>query len=405
MNFEVRMTTTLIAPQKEPFWFRPAGRVFLLILAILSLGYFSGPFMASARRSTKVGQYLFTLVFCGWVNYNITHMGVNFYVAVAIVIFIMATFTRKLAPSAVGTSIQFQLQQSGESMQNFKLPEADGSGNGLTYFFKAKDKVQQLVWAQGTRKDGLASFYSDSELFRSNFPQIEFGTDPDSEQNLLSVENCELFEPRKGPTITDRETVSGGRPFIGTKVGPIFVGGSGRSTSHSRSITTPAPDIIQTVDSGVLLVTTRGISFVGEKYTRHVDFKTLISAQGEDQHMSFADSKKTSIWGAVFPNRVEMWTVNAIIGAVDELSDRRLDTSGKATVEDILAALKKSFDDTVEMLAKFYKDAYAEYETVNDQLREYHRVYPNQVTLPDPDPRKTTSPDSAIWPEPKQLAE
>lgn len=399
------MTTTVIAPQKEPFWFKPSGRVFLLVLAILSLGYFAGPFMASARRSAKVGQYIFTLVFCGWINYNITHMGANFYVSVAVVIFIMATFTRKLVPPAVEASVEFQLQQSGGSMQSFKLPEADGSGNGVTYFFKAKDKVETLVKAQNIRKDGLATFYSDSESFRNSFPQIEFGIDPDSEQNILSIENCELYEPRKGPTITDRETQSGGRPFIGTKVGPIFVGGSGRSTSHSRSITTPAPDIIQTVDSGVLLVTTRGISFVGEKYTRHVDFKTLISAQGEDEHMSFADSKKTSIWGAVFPSRVEMWTVNAIVGAVDELSDRRLDTSGKATVEDIQAALKKSFDETVEMLAKFYKDAYAEYEAVNDQLREYHRVYPNQVALPDPDPRKTASQASDIWPEPKQLAE
>ncbi|NBV90417.1 MAG: hypothetical protein EBR84_03310, partial [Actinobacteria bacterium] len=134
--------------------------------------------------------------------------------------------------------------------------------------------------------------------------------------------------------------------------------------------------------TGTLIVTTRSISFVGEKYTRHVDFKTLISAQGEYEHMTFADSKKSEVWGAIFASRVDMWIVNALIGAADELSDRKLDTSGKASVEEINAALKKAFDETVTMLGDYYKTAFEEFEAVNEQLREFHRVYPNQVPEP-----------------------
>ena len=276
----------------------------------------------------------------------------------------------------------FQLQQTTSDVKDFKLPDSDGSGNGIKYFFNAKQQVEAIMQAQQARVDGIATFYADAERFRTNFPVYQPSIDTDAEANLMTIDGCYLFEPRKGQTVTERETQSGGRPFVGTKVGPIFIGGSGRSTSHSRSVSTPAPDVIETVDEGTLLVTTRGISFVGEKYTRHVDFKTLISAQGEYEHMTFADSKKSEIWGATFVSRVDMWTVNAIVGAVDELSDRRLDTSGKATVEQIQAALKKAFDETVTMLADFYQTAYQEYEAVNEQLREYHRVYPNQVPEP-----------------------
>ncbi|NBY15350.1 MAG: hypothetical protein EBQ72_03255, partial [Actinobacteria bacterium] len=360
------MATQIAPPQKELFWFRPVGRSILGVLAILSLGYFLGPLIGSVRRAAKTPAYLITLLLGLWMI-KIFNLGTQGAVMFGVVLGFMALFTRQLVPPAIEASVEFHLQQTTSDLASFALPEADGSGNAISYFFKAKAQVVAIERAQRARVDGINTFYRDVETFKTSFPEIEFGQDTDSEETLLTIDGCELFEPRKGPTVTQRETRSGGRPFIGTKVGPLFVGGAGGSTSHSTSITTPAEDIVQSVDSGALIVTSRGISFVGSKYTRHSEFKSLIAAQGEYDRMTFADSKKTTIWGAVFPSRVDMWMVNAIIGAVDELSDRKLDTSGKASVEEIKSALKGAFDATVSMLGDFYKTANAEFEAANSQ--------------------------------------
>ena len=375
------MATSVSAPLQEPFLFKPTGRALLMVLAILSGGYFLAPFVGSARRAAKTGQYLFTLIFGLWIIWHF-HMGMQGALTFAIVLTLMALFTQKLVPPAIETSVAHQLQTGVDPTSTFTLPEADASGNAITYFFKAKAQVEVLQKAQVARRNGLSAFYSDMQAFQAKFPALALGDDPDAEITVFNAENCDLFEPRKGPTVTNRETTSGARPFVGTKVGPIFVGGSGRSTSHSTSISTPAEDIVQVVDSGNLVITSRSASFVGSKYTRHSDFKTLIAVNGEDAHMTFADSKKTSIWGISFSNRVDMWIVNAIVGAADDLSDRRLDTSGKATDVEIAHALTKACEETNKMLREFYLAANAQFDAVNAQLGEYHRVFPNQVSDP-----------------------
>jgi len=377
------MATRISAPQKEPFLFQPAGRAVLMCLAILSLGYFLAPFIGSSRRAAKTGQYLFSLIFGIWFVTKF-HMGLQGALIFAVVFTVMSLVTKQIVPPAVETSVEHQLQTQVDTTGAFKLPEADASGNAFTYIFKAKAQVEALQKGQLARRDGLAKFYSDMQQFREQFPETKLGDDPAAELTLVMVENCDLFEPRKGPTVTNRETISGGRPFVGTKVGPIFVGGSGKSTSHSRSISTPAEDVVQIVDSGNVVVTSRSVSFVGNKYTRHSDFKTLITVHSEDSHMTFADSKRTTIWGISFNDRVDMWIVTAVIGASDDLSSRRLDTSGKATAEEISHALTKAADETITTLRAFYLSAYEQFEAVNAQLHEYHRVFPNQVSDPGP---------------------
>jgi len=375
------MAGPVSAPQKEAFLFKPAGRAVLMVLAILSLGYFLGPFIASARRAVKTSAYLITLILGMWIIAHF-HLGTQGIITFGATVTVLSLFTKQVVPPAIETSIEHQLQTVVDPNSSFKLPDADASGNALTYFLKAKAQVDALQKAQVARRDGLATFYSDMQAFSNQFPELSLVDDTDAEVTIFEVENCDLFEPRKGPTVTQRETISGGRPFVGTKVGPIFVGGSGRSKSHSTSVSAPAEDVVQIVDSGNLVVTSRSISFVGSKYTRHSDFKTLIAVQGEDAHMTFADSNKTTIWGISFSDRVDMWIVNAVYSAADDLSDRRLDTSGKATMEEVTRAVTKAADETKEMLKDFYLSAFTQFEAVNTQLREYHRVYPNQVSDP-----------------------
>jgi len=375
------MASPVSAPQKEPFLFKPAGRAVLMVLAILSLGYFLGPFIASARRAVKTSAYLITLILGGWIIAHF-HLGTQGIITFGVTVTVLSLFTKQVVPPAIETSIEHQLQTVVDPNSSFKLPDADASGNALTYFLKAKAQVDALQKAQVARRDGLATFYSDIQSFQDQFPELSLSEDTAAEITIFEVDNCDLYEPRKGSTVTQRETTSGGRPFVGTKVGPIFVGGSGRSTSHSTSITTPAEDVVQIVDSGSLVVTSRSISFVGSKYTRHSDFKTLIAVHGEYSRMTFADSKKTTIWGVSFDDRVDMWVVNALVGASDDLSARRLDTSGKATTEEIQHALAKALSETNKMLREFYLSAFTQFEAVNAQLREYHRVYPSQVSDP-----------------------
>jgi len=376
------MAKPVSAPQKELFLFKPAGRAVLLVLAILSAGYFLGPFIGSARRAVKTGAYLFTLTLgIGVITHF--HMGMQGVLTFGGTVTVLSLFTKQIVPPAIETSVEHQLNTDVNPDTKFSLPNADASGNAVTYFFKAKAQVDALQKAQVARRDALAVFNSDVQDFRARFPALVLGDDPDAEVTIFNAENCDLFEPRKGPTVTQRETKSGARPFVGTRVGPLFVGGSGGSTSHSTSISTPAEDIVQVVDSGNLVVTSRTASFVGSKYTRHSDFKTLISVNGEDSRMTFADSKRTTIWGISFSNRVDMWIVNAIVGAADDLSDRRLDTSDKATLQEITHALTKAADETQKMLRDFYLAAYAQFDAANKQLSEYHRVFPKQVSDPE----------------------
>lgn len=377
------MATPVSAPIKEPFLFKPAVRAGLFVLAVLSAGYFLGPFIASSRRAVKTGAYLFTLILGIGVITNF-HMGIQEAVIFGATITVMSLFSKQIVPPTIETSIEFQLQNQVDPSASFTLPDADASGNAVTYFLKAKTQVDALQKAQLARRDGLATFYNDMRAFQDQYPELTMGDDPDAELTIFTVENCDLFEPRKGPTVTQRETISGGRPFVGTKVGPIFVGGSGRSKGHSTSISTPAEDIVQIVDSGNLVVTSRSISFVGSKYTRQSDFKTLIAVQGEDAHMTLADSNKDTIWGISFSDRVDMWIVNALFGAADDLSDRRLDTSGKATSEDVSKALTKAAAETSKLLREFYLLAFAQFDAVDARLLEYHRVFPNQVSAPSP---------------------
>lgn len=375
------MTNQVDPPVKEPFLFTPTGRAVLLVLAVLSAGYFLGPLIASARRAVKTSAYLFTLILGFWII-NQFNLGLQGAVVFSVTVTVLSLFTRAKVPPALETSIEHQLQIHVDPNAKFSLPDADASGNAFTYFLKAKAQVENLQRVQAARREGLATFYADMQAFQKQYPAVALGNDPDAELTIFTAQNCDLFEPRKGPTVTERETISGGRPFVGTKVGPILIGGSGRSRSHSTSVSAPAEDVIQIVDSGNLVVTSRSISFIGSKYTRHSDFKTLIAVQGEDAHMTFADSNKTTIWGISFSDRVDMWIVNAVFSAADDLSDRRLDTSGKATAQDVQSALANSANETTDLLREFYDSAYKQFDAVNAQLREYHRVYPNQVADP-----------------------
>lgn len=383
------MTKQVPAPQKEPLFFHPGSRAFFGILSVLSLGYFLGVFIGSLRRAQKTSAYLITLLLGLWMI-SFFDLGTQGYFIFAIVVILQASFTRFIVPTAIENSVAYQLVTGVNMSTPFHIEAADGSGTAMQYLFKAKTKVTAIQQAQVARTADLSRFYNEMEKYESNFPKIEFSTDTDAEITLYTSDDCTLAEPRKGPTVTERETSTGIRPFVGTKVGPFLVGGAGPQKSHSTSVTTKGEDVVTEVDSGHVVVTTRGVSFVGDKYTRHSEFKTIIANEGDGNRLTISDSKRTTVWTIIFPDDASMWIVAALIDAATSLSERRLDTSGKATVEDVKKTIDENQKAILKQLTDAYQDAYEQFEAVNDQLREYHRVYPNQVV--DPGPRKSVSP-------------
>ena len=381
------------APQKEPVLFQPGGRLFLIFLSVISLGYFSGVLVASLRRAQNTTGYFVMLILGGWAIYAFNWSSRSA-VIWAGAILVNACFTRAKVPAAVELSISYQLEKGVDMSSPFTLEAADGSGTTFQYFMRAKNQVAAIMQAQGQRSESLRNFYEYMQQYQNDFPQIEPGVDPKAEITLFTSDDCILSEPRKGPTVTERDTSTGIRPFIGTKVGPFLVGGAGPQKSHSTAVTTPGQDIVQPVDRGQLVVTTRSISFVGEKYTRHSDFKTIIASDGEVNQLTISDSKRSTVWTISFSEMAHMWIATALIDAATSLSDRRLDTSAKATFEEVQQAIQRQRDGFNQQLTEAYEQAYAEYEAANDQLREYHRVYPKHVS--DPGPRKPMNEQSAL---------
>ena len=379
------MANQVPAPVKEPSLFKPGAKIFLGILTVLSAGYFSGAFIGSLRRAQNTVGYVVTLLLGAWIFWALD-AGTSWYVIWGGATLANALFTRSVIPPALEYSSTDLVVRGDVMNQPFKLDAADGSGSGLQYFMKAKSQVEAIKRDQANRGEALRNFYGYLQQFESDFPVLELGADPKAEINLFTSEDCILSEPRKGPSVTERDTRTGIRPFVGTKVGPFFVGGAGPQKSHSTSVTTPGQDVVQPVDQGQVVVTTRGISFVGEKYTRHSDFKTIIANDGEHSQLTIADSKKSTNWTIIFSDIAHMWISAALIDAASSLSERKLDTSGKATFNEIQQAIATQRDGFAEQLKTAYQEAYEQFEFANDQLREYHRVYPNQV--PDPGPRE-----------------
>jgi hypothetical protein len=149
------------------------------------------------------------------------------------------------------------------------------------------------------------------------------------EQLVVQFSGCYLIEVRKGARVTERHSSSSssGRSFGGVRVGPAFVGGSGgsSSSSYSRSVSYPAPDVLQIIDSGYFSFTTRRASFVGGMFTKTVEFRKLAGYRGQGDRLLFAPMTGGKVWIVEFPSVAHQWLVSCLLDATEDSKLRRLE--------------------------------------------------------------------------------
>ncbi len=258
----------------------------------------------------------------------------------------------------------------------------------FTYYLRHAGLVRKLKAQRDTKFATITRWTNEYNTYHKHLSElVALGEYGDVEVNLYTVGGCTLVEPRQGARVTERQSHSGGRLLIGTKIGPIIVGKSGASKGHSTSITNAPKDELTQVDTGQVTVSTRGISFVGQMFSRDVDFANLSAWKGEEDRITIAESNRQTVWIVDFASEGDMWMAGVLIDAAEKLSDRRLDTSKQETAEKLQAVLASSLEIQESELVEAIKQAYADLEITNAQLREFHQKYPGKVADPGPELR------------------
>ena len=263
-----------------------------------------------------------------------------------------------------------------------------GKPSMVTYYLRDAHQIRALQSERNAKLSTISRWTDEYNTYHSHLQDlVTLGENEGAEVNLYTVTGCTLVEPRKGPRITERTSTSGGRLFIGTKVGPVLIGKSGASQGHSTSVTNPIQDELTQVDTGQVTVTTRGISFIGQMFTRHAEFAKLTAWKGEEDRITIAASNRQSVWIIDFASEGDMWMAGVLIDAAEKLADRRLDTSKRETAEKLQSVLTSSTQAQETELLRAFSDAYTDLESTNLRLREFHQKYPGKVTDPGPELR------------------
>ena len=196
----------------------------------------------------------------------------------------------------------------------------------LDYFLSGYWKVRKL------RKSIAATqtFISQATQVRDSFQNLidNLIITPSSgkeEHEILNMDGAVLVEPRKGARVSERTSTSSGRAYGGVRVGRVYLGQSGRSTSSSRSVSYPAPDILADIDNGRFLLTTHRVSFAGSMFTRSTDYKKMLDFNSDANSLLIAPRTGTKVWITKFPLVSYAWAAHAILEVVVESESQILD--------------------------------------------------------------------------------
>jgi hypothetical protein len=253
--------------------------------------------------------------------------------------------------------------------------------SGLSFFFKgrAKQAELELMLAQHrTYQARLDEELAHYQQILSEFPDFNGATD--NEEQLLVIDGVSLVEPRKGPRVTESTSRSSGRPFIGVPVGGVFVGASGRSSSKSTSVSTPAVDELTIVEeAGRFIASSQGIAYVGEMFNRKADYSAIIDWTGEGFQLRISASNKGTNWIVIFSRPADMWAAGTLLDAADEIPARALDTSGKATASEIAAAVAASIAVQNEKFAEAKEIAERDVAAIESHIDLLRKQFPAWV--------------------------
>lgn len=244
---------------------------------------------------------------------------------------------------------------------------------------RVKRNTMELALAQHrTYETRLTEELAHFQTLLADFPDFNAATD--NEEQLLVIDGVTLVEPRKGPRVTQSTSRSSGRPFIGMPIGGVFVGASGRSSSKSTSVSTPAVDELTLVEEGGrFIASTQGIAYVGEMFNRKADYSKIIDWTGEGFQLRISATGRGTNWIVIFARPSDMWAVGTLLDAADEIPARALDTSGKATASEIASAVAASIAVQNEKFAEAKTIAENDIAAIQSQLDLLRKQYPSRV--------------------------
>jgi hypothetical protein len=254
-------------------------------------------------------------------------------------------------------------------------------GNAFGFFFSGKAKLDALNLQLAQHKTYQLQLNEEVAYFESELGNLpDFSAATDNEEQLFVAEGVALVEPRKGQSITQSTSRNSGRPFIGVPVGGVFLGASGRSSSTSTSVSTPAVDELTLVEEGGrLIASTQGIAYVGEMFNRKADYSAIIDWTGEGFQLRVSASNKGTNWIVIFTRPGDMWVVGALLEAADEIPARALDTSGKATASEIATAVKASIELQSDKFAEAKEVAERDVAAIQSHIELLRKQYPSWV--------------------------
>jgi hypothetical protein len=254
-------------------------------------------------------------------------------------------------------------------------------GNALGFFLSGKAKIDALNLQLAQHKTYQQKLAEEISYFESSLSDLpDFNAATDNEEQLFIAEGVSLVEPRKGKSVTESTSRSSGRPFIGVPVGGVFLGASGRSSSKSTSVSTPAVDELTLVEEGGrFIASTQGIAYVGEMFNRKADYSAIIDWTGEGFQLRISASNKGTNWIVIFSRPADMWAAGTLLDAADEIPARALDTSGKATASEIAGAVVDSIKVQNEKFAEAKEIAERDVAAIQSHIELLRKQFPSWV--------------------------
>ena len=251
----------------------------------------------------------------------------------------------------------------------------------MGFFLSGKAKLDALNLQLAQHTTYQRKLAEEISFFESSLSELpDFNAATDNEEQLFIAEGVSLVEPRKGKSITESTSRNSGRPFIGVPVGGVFLGASGRSSSKSTSVSTPAVDELTLVEEGGrFIASTQGIAYVGEMFNRKADYSAIIDWTGEGFQLRISASNKGTNWIVIFSRPGDMWVAGALLDAADEIPARALDTSGKATAPEIAAAVAASIAMQNDKFAEAKEIAAADVAAIESHIDLLRKQFPSWV--------------------------
>jgi hypothetical protein len=261
-------------------------------------------------------------------------------------------------------------------------PQKDKSQKGLFHYLifgmSKESKLRNSIASNIALKTRILG---QSELFEKTIKSQKWTFETsNAEQKVIDFPACALIETRKGARVTERSSTSSGRGYAGVRVGAVYLGGSGSSSSYSQSVSYPAPDVLQQIDSGTFIVSTRKVSFAGGMFTKNTEFKKIIDYNTEGNAILIAPSTGTKVWICRFPTVADQWVVSALIEVAGLSDDRKLSKTSKyMDVMSVDEAFKSAVNYRKAEIKLAIEEINEDKVTLDKQLDNLRAVYGSRI--------------------------